>query len=346
MVTSEIKTFIRLAGGNDAHLINKKYNFAQNLTYKKKGKNTELVDFIVSNYNIIPESLGHSYVFDFFYDKAMDSTENINDHKFWKDALKKVITLMPVNHKTESIKRNKKYVLELQSGSRNYTDIFHLLITSRFDIGKQDFLLYSIIARGELDKLKILDKIMCIEHYPGIYSTAVRFGRSDMIQYLHKECKLSLKQYGDILNLEGYVDNFRYLRYTKQLASVFYHKIPINGSKYDHVKCIDLLYEYGYSKPITVNTLNQWCSLLRNMSVHIEEVDSSSIIRKLMDHINEPVPLTMDFDEFNYFIFGPEWSDRYHIITYCQHLERKVARLEGRCEKLSKHRVLRDRNCR
>lgn len=324
---SDIKKFIKLAGSNEQSL-----NTIQHLIRLNKGQNIDIVEYTLENPHIVGENIGHFPVFDFFYGKIIDMSETSADNQFWCDSLVRIIFNLPINVKVDSIKRNHKYMLQLQSNNRGYTNIFRELLEHNFYLGEPSFLVYSLIARGELDKLKILQQKINLKKYEGIYATALRFGRPHIIKYFYEQ-GYSISDYGMILNFSSYVESFRYLRYSHQIASPSHQKTTIvEYTQHNHVECINLLLQYGYDQDVNVITLDKWCELLRMLQMYYDVINVGQILETIMSLVKTPILLTHDFKEFNYYIFGSEWSDRKYIITYCQQLEQKLFLLTERYE--------------
>lgn len=75
------------------------------------------------------------------------------------------------------------YVPDNDKHNKTLTKIFGLLVKEEFNMGDPEFLVYSIIARGEIGKLKILANLYVIEDYPAVLDVAFRYGRNAIIKY-------------------------------------------------------------------------------------------------------------------------------------------------------------------
>lgn len=286
---------------------------------------TDLMTMIRENPCIIAEKMGHSCVFDYFYDKMLEQID------LWKQAFYEIVAMLCHSYLLIEIKKDKKYILKLQCDSRDLTDIFAFLLKQGFEYGEGAFLTYSLIARGELQKLQILSNYTNITAYLGIYATAVRFGRIDIMRFFLEIQKYPPAFYGDVLRFEHFVDNFRYLRYTKDISrgATNVQYFPTN---HQHVLCIETMLTHC-NLTITVNTLERWCNALRELRSDFV-LDEHGIIQYLLSKITEDVPMTHDFGEFNIYIFGKEWSTRSHIVDYCLRLEQRLEVLQNRYDKL------------
>jgi len=264
-------------------------------------------------------------VFDLFYEKVLRERYHPSHAKNWHTSLETAIELVDKISDGDILKDDKKYVLRLQSVSRTLTKIFDLLVSAEFDMGDPEFLVYSIISRGELCKLKILGSLYVIEDYPAVLDVALRYGRHNIIQYFKDTLELDFTYYGKIMDFENYKDNPRYMYYKEHIdADDASKKAVIAGAtKQDYVASVKLILS-DYQYPITLNTIDKWCELIKSKEYLWDKINSYEIIPLLVAKLEGELPLSHDFGEFNYLIFGSKWSDRTCLVEHCLNLQRKL----------------------
>ena len=267
--------------------------------------------FIKAHPDILPMKIKHHTVFDFFYEKVVNDRCHPTHTGKWQEVMIAVVQLVNIIEGGETLKHNKKYILRLQGTCRTLTKIFGLLVKEEFDMGDPEFLVYSIIARGELGKLQLLSNLYVIEDYSGVLDVALRYGRHTIIRYFRDTLKLDFPYYGKIVDFENYTDNPRYIYYREHIAhdDTLRHKAIVGASKQDYAESLDLIMN-DYQYTITCSTVEKWCGLIKSKEFVWDRVNPSDIIPKLLAKLDTALPLTYDFGEFNGLIFGPEWSDR------------------------------------
>ena len=334
----KIREFISLAGARSIH--DNSAIFFHNLVRAKVGKDPEIVAYTVANPEIIVFRFGQHSVFDYFYDKVVKIPSSQPTHEFWLNSLFKIIDIVisdAQNSEDEAkyIMLEPKYIKLLQSGMKNHTLLFGRLVESEFEISDCLALCYSVICRGELDKLKILNKFYPIEKFPGLFSYALRYGRIEVLKYLIDELELDLnnEQYGDIINLEHYQDNKNNLYYSSALESLTLSKSnpKISMSHQDYQKSFKLVISKQDKdrSNITVETLELWKDMVDRTVYDWDMIRFSEIIEILRPLLKNKIPLTHDFGEkYNRIVFGEKWCDRKYIIEYCLQLENKIHDLE------------------
>ena len=277
-------------------------------------------------------------MFDYFYDKVVKIPSSKPTHDFWLDALFKIIDIVISDaqndeEEAKNITFDPKYIKLLQSGMKNHTSLFDRLVESEFEISSCLTLCYSVICRGELDKLKILNKFYPIEKFPGLFAYSLRYGRIEVLNYLIDELKLdpNSEQYGDIINLEHYEDNKNSLYYSSALESLAFSKSnpKISMSCQDYPKSFELIISKQDNLNITVKTIELWKNKVDQTLYDWDQINFSDIVEILRPLLKNKIPLTHDFGEkYNQIVFGEKWSDRKYIIEYCLQLENKIHDLE------------------
>lgn len=284
-------------------------------------------EYIVNHPETLLLKIRNHFVFDFFYEKVLGDRCHPTDSLKWQTNLLKVIELTD-NISSDILKQNKKYLLRLQSGNRPLTNIFSALIKRSFEMGDPEFLVYSIIARGEMAKLEIMSKMYIIEDYPAVIDVALRFGRSKIIEFFKKELKVEFKYCGKILDFENYKDNPRYLYYKEH---ILYDVIPfrsqsiVGSVKQDYTESLNLILS-DYYYPVTVTTLHKWCNLIeeKRKSNGWDVINAEFLLPIIINKIEEQISLTEDFGSFNTLVFGFEWSDRKCLVEHCLNLQKKL----------------------
>jgi len=291
-------------------------------------------EYVVKNPETLLLKIRNHFVFDYFYEKVLGDRCHPTESLKWQSILTKVIELTDSIPESQILKQNKKYVLRLQSNNRSLSGIFSALIKRCFEMGDPEFLVYSIIARGEMSKLEILSKMYIIEDYPAVIDIALRFGRSKIIEYFKNELKVEFKYCGKVVNFENYKDNPRYLYYREHILHEtipLTNKSVIGSTKQDYVQSLNLvLSDYYY--PITVSTLHKWCKLImdKRATTGWDRINAEVILPIIIGKIVDQIDLTEDFGSFNTLVFGFEWSDRKCLIEHCLNLQRKLDSIEER----------------
>jgi len=305
-------------------------NLFWNMVNTMDSDGVEELAYVKKHPEILPMKIGHHTVFDFFYEKVIhDRCYPIHTNK-WQEILMSVIELVNLVD-GDVLKTNKKYILRLQSSCRTLTKIFGLLINEEFDMGDPEFLVYSIIARGELSKLQILSNMYVIEDYPGVLDVALRYGRNAIIKYFKEVLQLDIPYYGKIMDFENYTDSPRYIYYREHIANddTVRQQAIVGATKQDYLSTVQMiLVDYQY--PITCRTIEKWCALIKNKEFVWDRIDATEILPLLTSKLAAPLPLTHDFGEFNSLIFGSEWSDRKCLVQQCLSLQSKLEDSEYR----------------
>lgn len=284
-------------------------------------------------------------VFDYFYDRVLHKKVHPMYDRKWLDNLLEIIDILTcLGSMGEMIKDNKKYLLNLQIGCHSNHILFEKLYFSDFEIGDHEFLVYSLIARGELDKLKTLSDNFVIEDYAAVLDVGLRFGRYEILEYFVENLNLEINLYGKIVDFENYIDNSRYVYYRDRLHydSNDDHSPPITTSKQDYVKSLQIILR-DYEYPITVNTLDIWCNVINNKR-YTWDIVNYEVMRILKSIMTDPIPMTHDFGCFNDIIFGQDWSNRSSLVTQCMSLQDKLFTLQQRYDKLENmyHKIYQD----
>jgi len=347
----ESQTFVNLVtnGGNKKIIMNK--HFYKQLLNIDNGDGEDIINIISENPLMLVAELDEKrVVYDYFYDYVLQGKGHPTHMSAWYTYLVKVSKMLSgLGSRGDIIKSDKRYILGLQHNNENYNMLFETLIDNYFDVGDFDFLLQSVIARGEMFKLKILcDTYDHVEVYMGLIDVALKFGRLNILRYLLYELEMAedFEQYGRVMEFANYEDNPRYMYYHQNIGKNFENYGTIAGSTQDYVKCVDeimSIYTYG----ITIKTLDIWCETARHKMHRSYRWDRipNELLLSIKNHISLPVPLNHDFGEFNNVIFGNDWSNRSYLVSQYIDLQEKHQKLQERCAKLEyKFRTLRDRN--
>lgn len=327
---SMVQEFINVID-NESDLKDK--NLFWDLVNNIDSDSTNELEFVRTHPEVLTRKIGYYLVFDYFYEKVIGDKCHPSHGKQWHETLVAVIDLLDLAPDPTIVKNNKKYILKLQSTCRTLISVFHAMIQHDFDMGDPEFLVYSIIARGELHKLEILSDKYVIEDYPGVLDVALRFGRHLIIQYFMDTMQLDIAYYGKILDFENYVANHRYLYYKEHIVQDRVQR-PVVGV--DYISALNMILG-KYIYPVTSYTIDKWCELIRSKECVSDTVNHSDVLGLLVRKVQDQIPLTHDFKEFNTIIFGKEWSDRTCLIEYCMRLEEKVETMTDR------HEVITDR---
>ena len=330
MESKLIKEFISTIDEKQ-QLDTKDAKFFNNLVELPCGNGNNVIAFVNSNPEILTHKINNNLVFDYFYEKVIsDKIHHPTFSNNWQEHLINCILLLDTID-SDIIKQDKKYLLRTQSTHRSLNKIFKTLFLNSFEIGEPEFLVYSIIARGELQKLKLLIESYIVEDYPAVLDVALRYGRYNILYYFVNTTKIDLPIYGKIIDFENYIDNCRYLYYQEHISqhTVLKHNPPIESSKQDYTECLKLLLS-NYVHEVDMNTIEMWCDFIRSKVYLWDSINCTEILQLLKKHIVREIPLTHDFREFNSIIFGKEWSDRKCLVEYCLNLENKLHDLQDR----------------
>ena len=286
------------------------------ITSEQSGR---LFHYVRNNPSIIHELIKGRPIFDYFYEKAISDKTPAGTH--WADYVVKIVEHMgPTGN---AIRCNRSYILRLQGTHRTHSRLFRLLLEHNFDMGDEEFLVYSIVARGELSKLRSLASLYIIEEYPALFDVALRYGRADIIKYFIQELGLDINSYGKVPDFANYTDDYKYIYYRDRLppdSLAVQHSPRISGATQDYTAALELVLQH-YKGDITICTLDRWCELFRTKIYDWDTFDAGVLLNLLKARLTDPVPLTHDFGVYNRYIFGSEWSDRAPLIEYCLSLE-------------------------
>lgn len=340
----QIQTFLQLAGGSniDYTSVLLLHDLTRSCKQLKRTVEDELklIKYVLQNPSLITEQIKDFTVFDFFYDKAIKTPQDNTRYQFWSETLTTIMDQVTKLEHKDVIIYNKKYFYGLQSNARNHNELFKFMTAfTDFDMGDLDFLVYSIVARDELEKLRILSNIVSFDPHtvPAIFDTALKFGRHRIIEYLVNDYKLNPNDFGKVIDLVNYKHSHRYVYYCIGLRSYF-NDPQIHGSEQDYKKAIELILTKGkYNHPVTLKTLTVWSDTARDRQYQWDNIDFKEIVDILRPKLKEPIPLDHDFGSFNEIVFGKEWSQRSSIIGYCQKLEHRLEIMEDKYNALLRH---------
>lgn len=333
----KIQQFVKLAGGDPSGALTNSLFYFDLVnsfrTRRTQEQEEKLLAYTMLNPEIITMKMKDHMVFEFFYDRATKVTHTPKMYDFWQSALVRIINALQDLENSGDVLDDHTYLYRLQSGIMNHTSLFKYMITEgNFSLGEPDFLVYSIVARGELDKLRILSDVFDlddIEMFPAIYDVAIKHGRSEIIKYLRFHIGLDLTKYGKVIELENYPTTHKFMFYQTGLYVIESRDTPIIGSKQNYIDTIKRVMEV-YQHPITIKTLDCWADVTRSKTFAWDTLCFKEIVDTLRPFIKESIPLSHDFKEFNTDVFGKEWSDRACIIEYCKGLESRYTLLEQR----------------
>ncbi len=327
----KIKDFIELVEGEN--LDQKSANFFTDLANCKRGINKKLSSWIIENPEVVTMRFANHYVFDYFYMKVTKVVDSLQTYDFWLKLLLKIIDFMDTEE-SQDIYFDHRYICNLQSGMKNHTKLFERLINSDFEAGDVEKLTHNIISRGELEKLTILNQVYKIECFKGIFEYALRYGRSDILQYLTKI--FDIDDYPNIINLKKYTNDIKNIYYYSSLVEITNNtnKSSIYGSIQNHKLCFKII--LGSQKSVVdINTCKTWINVSESTIYSWERVNFSEIMEIFRPYIKQKIPLIHDFGpKYNEIIFGKEWSDRKCIIEYCLQLERNLTNLQSRYDEV------------
>jgi hypothetical protein len=272
-------------------------------------------------------------VFDYFYEKITRNKVSKEHLDVWLKNFEEIICKL-TGPCSAAITNCKYYLLNLQSGHLDHTDMFKILFDNDFELGDPEKLIYMLIARGEIEKLKHVAEVYVIEDYISIFDVALRFGRYDVIRFLLTDMDLNLEMFGKVLDFE----NYEQLKDKMDLDCVYYQKVetdealkPVKGSQ-DYILAMeDVLRNYHY--PVTIRTLELWCDFIREKRFPWDKVDYS-VLSMIKDKIQESIPSSHDFGRFNAIIFGQDSSDRSQLVEQNLILKERLFELQMRYDTL------------
>ncbi len=190
------------------------------------------------------ELIGYKTVFDIYFNKVLNMAPD-NDYNM--SLLLVLIKLMPVD---AEVKLDTRYIKECQSNIKNYQDLFEYLITYEFAVDV-DFVILSVCARGELQKLKLL-----LENYEikvgqeeFLFKVALYYGRYEIVEYLHMKYKMPINTIR-LTNL-GFLNN-RYVFYSKDIEYKSYHT-DVQSVYQDYDRTIEYVLYWSQSEHETLN---------------------------------------------------------------------------------------------
>jgi hypothetical protein len=321
----------------------------QKLLDLDNGDGSEIIEYLEANPMMLGEVLVDTHtIYDYLYDYTITNRCHPIHERIWYNYLIESSRYLDgLGNAGDIIKADKRYVYMLQHNSKNYLELFTVLIETCFDVGDFQFLLHSIVARGELSKLKIL-----CEHYDGIekhtelVEVALRFGRIDVLSFLVSELDMPVSY--ETLDFPNYIDNPRIIYYHQDIGKNFENFGDIIGSSQNYSQCIDLILDNidnVSNSEISVKTLEIWCALCREKTGHSYLWDRipSGVLVMIKDNIRKPFPMHHDFGEFNNIIFG-DWINHSTLVSQHISLQEKYQALQERYDILFyKYRLLSDR---
>lgn len=295
------------------------------------------------------------FVFDYFFDYTIHGCMHPVYESIWYETLYSFIEMLEdLGEWGIVLKKSKYYLLQCQKDSRNHFQLFECLYNNDFEVEPLEDLVYSIVARGETDKLALLGEHYEFDELNKIIAIALHYGRIEVLHYLIEERDISMVEYGDILRFEG-LDDDKCLRYMFYIQSICNENAckdvlrygPVQNTKQDYLASLQLIME-TLSYPVDVSLIDIWCSFMQK-KIFEWDVVPIEVLVYLKSQLNEPIPLDHDFGPYTKQLLGNNWGDRASLVQQCLYLQQKLNRAEERFEMiyykyhalLSEHRALR-----
>lgn len=310
----------------------------QQLLDLDNGDGEEIIEFLEANPLVLGENLVENHtVYDYIYDYTIyNKCHPLHENKWYDFLIECTGYLDGVGTKGDHIKADKRYIYTLQHNSKNYSELFTALIEHYFEVGDFQFLLHTLVARGELGKIRILcDNFDGVERHTELIEVALRFGRLNVLRFLLYDLEMSEQQLCNVLEFPNYRDNPRMVYYQQDIGKNFENYGDIIGSSQDYIRSVECMLDI-YTYDITVKTLEIWCALCREKLGHTYLWDRvpNEVLVMLKDQITQSVPMNHDFGDFNNVIFG-EWSNHSSLVSQYISLQEKYQALAERHELLS-----------
>ena len=255
--------------------------------------------------------------FDVFYDQVVRPSKTTDVEV---ERLLELIQLLENCQRSQYVLYDGSYLLRLQSNHSNYFQIFEALLKSGIQITQPEFLVYSLLAREEISKLRLLRSYVDFTNYPSLFSVCLYYGRLESLNYLLDEIQLTPSPESlssiEIQPRLIYYDPPTIPREARQII----------GS---HYQIQNTLRRFLKVCPVRINAkhLHIWIQRVRSVTYGWEEFQFEEIYQILQPHM-DLIPLIEDFGEFNLMIFGYAWSDRKEIITNSLNLATQLERLQ------------------
>lgn len=297
-----------------------------------------LFEVVDSNSDILTNKIdSEHFVFDYFFYYGLKHCPITLKEKWLSELCYFCGLLSGLGEWGNVIKSNPEYILTCQHDSCNYGELFDVLFDNDFDLGDVEFLIYSVIARGELSKLKKIYEVYTIEEHSGIFSTALRFGRDEIINFLI-ESDIDVNDYGNIIHFEHYVENPRLIYYRREVCDALeLERIksygPVLHSSFNYLKCLQDLKECGCKFVASITTIDIWCGFIKS-KIYEWDVVEIEVLEYLKSLIKDDIPVDHDFGEFSEILHGSALQTRSNLMEIIRKLESKVVSLEDRTEKL------------
>ncbi len=337
-LSPKVWEFLKVVGINHLSLDLKRYTYFNDIITAQRGKNIEIRKFVTLNPDILTMKIKDYFIFDYFFEKVVQFRDGVDAYNFWLETIEDVLILLNEQDNADDIKFDNRYINKLQSSMKSHTFLFDLMINRHgFSIGDTEFLTYSLIVRGEVDKLKILASICEIKNFKGIYAAALRYGRIEVLKYLDHGLKLKMDDYGKIMNFDNFQDNPRYMYYTITIGflSLSYDNPKVFKSRQNYEESIMYLIQNDYTRSINKNTIFQWVDKMETLKYKWDIINFKEIMELLRPYITEKIPLTQDYGKYNEFVHGKMWSERESIIEYCRHLETELEDIKEKYDDLA-----------
>ena len=318
-----INEFISAIGINTARSYTMKNTlvFCRERGVKSLGANRSIINRMSDD--LFFDRLGNGIIFDYFYESVIYKW--VSDTKFddWTTLLISLIKRLLYNKHHNELTDNSKYVRMCQFTSANHTKLFEYLVKSGFSLGSPVDLIYQLIARGETDKLELLSirpditEYFDLSYIPGAFAVALYNGIPNMLEWLVIYAGVDISDGGDIVHLE-------YLpRTCKSVDYVINRKVDYSSA-----------FKYVLGKitaTITHHTAKQWNTLLPD--------NFSEIYLALKPHLDEPIPLEIDFGSNNYIVHGHEWASRTQLVHKYKELQYNYECLQAAFDAQQEHLV-------
>ena len=264
--------------------------------------------------------------FDVYYDQVIRVSLNTPTAEADLARLLELIQLLGECQRNQYVLYIGSYLLRLQSNHLNYFEVFEALLNAGIHISQPEFLVYTLLAREELSKLRLLRTYIDFTSYQGLFSVCLYYGRLKSLNYLLDELQLVPKAesllMGELQPRLIYYEAPSSPREARQIVGSHYQ---IQGT----------LRRFLEVCPVFVDAkhLHIWIQRVRSVTYGWEDLQFEEVYQVLQPHISL-IPLTEDFGEFNLMIFGYTWSDREELINRYLNLETQLERLQMEFERL------------
>jgi hypothetical protein len=280
----------------------------------------EIINIINKNPSLLTEKIDDSHL---IYDYLFDFVILNKGHPALSIKIYNLLVELSDIITSPLIKENKRYVYMLQSNCCCYDELFESYIENKFLIDNFEYLLKSLISRGEIYKLKILFKFhKNLNEYSNLIEVATLFGRYEIIQFLiDNDIKTPSNNCLDYDINSNF--NPRWMFYFDSLSNINNSTRDVLISKKNYLLAFKLVMKYNESG-ISIKTLRTWLEVAKNRNI------SDDALLFLISNVNTNIPLSDDFGDYNYLVFGYKEE----IYPKYRNLEHQFQELKDRYQKL------------